>query len=127
MDKTTVNPNTESMTTALDLIIDSIQDTKGQNIVKLDLRHLDEASCDYFVICEGNSTTQVSAIAGNIEKTIKDELGLLPYHTEGKNSSTWVLVDYFDVVVHVFYPETRKFYELEELWSDAKATEYQDI
>lgn len=127
MDKTALNPNTESISTTLDIIIESIQDTKGQNIVKMDLRHLDEASCDYFVICEGSSVTQVNAIAGNLEKRIKDELGIYPTHTEGKNNATWVLVDYFDIIVHVFYPEARKFYELEELWSDAKITEYQDI
>jgi len=115
------------VTEIADLIVDSIQDTKGQNIVKMDLRELDEAPCAFFVVCEGNSTTQVSAIAGNIEKRLKEEMGLRPSHSEGKSTSTWVLVDYFDIVVHVFYPETRKFYELEDLWSDAKTTEYQNL
>lgn len=128
MDKTALSPETESsLTTVLDLIIDSIQDTKGQNIVKMDLRHLDEAACDYFIVCEGTSVTQVNAIAGNIEKTMKDEMGMMASHTEGRKSATWVLVDYFDVIVHVFHPDTRKFYEIEELWSDAKITEYKDI
>lgn len=126
MDKATAitSPSTLELT---DLIIDCIQDIKGQNIVKMDLRELDEAPSDFFVVCEGSSTTQVSAIANNIEKRLKEEYGLRPSHSEGKSSSTWVLVDYFNVVVHVFYPETRKFYEIEDLWSDAVMTEYQNI
>lgn len=110
-----------------ELIVDSIQDIKGQNIVLMDLRNLDDAPTDYFIVCEGESTTQISAIANNVVKRIKDETGVKPSHMEGKTSATWVLVDYFDVIVHVFYPETRQFYELEDLWSDAKITEYQNI
>lgn len=108
------------------LIIDAIQDIKGKNIVSLDLTQLD-APADCFVICEGESSTQVSAIANNIIKRAKDELGVLPTHREGLANSKWVLVDYFDTVVHVFYPETRKFYELEDLWGDAEITEYANI
>lgn len=116
--------STESMT---DLIIDCIQDIKGKNILKMDLRQIDEAPSDFFIVCEGESSTQVNAIAGNIERRIKDEMGLRPAHTEGRTNSKWVLVDYFDVVVHVFHPETREFYEIEDLWRDAKITEYKDI
>lgn len=116
--------NTEALT---ELIVDCIQDIKGQNIVRMDLREIDEAPSDYFIVCEGESTTQISAIAGNIEKRLKHEHGLRASHVEGKSMSNWVLVDYFDVVVHVFYPETRRFYEIEDLWSDAKTTEYQNI
>ncbi len=116
--------NTEALT---ELIVDCIQDIKGQNIVRMDLRELDEAPSDFFIVCEGESTTQISAIANNIERRLKQEHGLRASHVEGKSMSTWVLVDYFDVVVHVFYPETRRFYELEDLWSDAKTTEYQNI
>lgn len=110
-----------------DFIIDCIQDIKGKNIVKLDLREVDDASTDFYIICEGESSTQVSSIADNIVARLKKEHGMRPSHVEGKEQSNWVLVDYFDVVVHVFYPETRKFYEIEDLWSDAKITEYQDI
>ena len=110
-----------------DLIIDSIQDIKGKQIVKLDLRELDDAPTDYFIVCEGESGTQVNGIAGNTERRLKQEYGIYPSSVEGKLNSTWVLVDYFDIVVHVFYPETRKFYEIEDLWSDAKITEYQNI
>jgi ribosome-associated protein len=116
-----------STTQITELIVDSIQDIKGKNIVSLDLRELDDAPTDYFIICEGDSSTQISAIANNIVKRLKEEAGLRPSHVEGKQSGTWVLVDYFDVIVHVFYPETRRFYEIEELWSDAKQTEYQNI
>lgn len=109
-----------------DLIIDSIQDIKGKNIVKIDLRPLDEAPADFFIICEGDSTTQVSAIANNVYKRVKDELGFIP-HREGQNASNWVLVDYFDTIVHVFYPEARALYDLEDLWSDADFTEFQNL
>lgn len=116
--------DTEGLT---DLIVDSIQDIKGKNILKLDLRLLDDAPADFFIICEGDSGTQVNAIAGNIVKRLKEEVDTLPSHVEGRDFSKWVLVDYFDVIVHVFYPETRQFYEIEELWSDAQSTEYQNI
>jgi len=110
-----------------DLIVDCIQDIKGKNIVKMDLTHIDEAPSDYFIVCEGDSTTQVSAISGNIEKRLKDEVGVRPTHIEGKVSAKWILLDYFNILVHVFYPETRRHYEIEDLWRDAKTTEYKDI
>lgn len=122
-----LKPSVPDTTAITDLIIDSIQDIKGKHIIKMDLREIDDSSADFFIICEGESTTQVNAIAGNVEKRMKYELGIMASHVEGKTTSKWVLVDYFDVIVHVFYPETRAFYELEDLWHDAKITEYQDI
>jgi len=110
----------------LDLIIDSIQDIKGKNIILLDLRKLPDAPASYFIICEGDSSTQIKAIAANVERRAKEEAGQRS-HSEGQLSSKWVLVDFFDVVVHVFDKETRRYYELEELWSDARMTEYQNI
>lgn len=110
-----------------DLVIDSIQDIKGKNIVKLDLRLLEEAPTDYFIICEGESITQVKAIADNIYRRLKNDYGILPQHFEGQRNSVWVLLDYFNVVVHVFHPETRSFYELEDLWGDAVFTEYKGL
>ena len=110
-----------------EIVIDAIQDIKGKGIVKLDLRRIDDAPTDYFVICEGDSSTQVKAIADNISKRLKDELGAYPNHIEGSGGSTWVCLDYFNTVVHVFYRETRSFYELEELWGDAKMTEYETL
>lgn len=110
-----------------ELIIDSMKDIKAKNIVKLDLRKISGAAADFFIICEGNSTVQVSSIAGNIYKRMKNEMSVLPISYEGKNNSTWVLVDYFSTVVHVFYRETRKFYNLESLWNDANIEIIEDI
>jgi len=110
-----------------DIIISAIQDIKGQNIVKLDLRQLEDAPTDFFIICEGESNTQVKSIAANIQKRTKQDLETFPSHVEGGLSATWVLVDYFTTVVHVFHPEKRAFYELEDLWSDAQFTEYADL
>ncbi len=108
-------------------IIDAIQDIKGKNILKLDLRSLDDAPADYFIICEGDSSTQVKAISDSIGRKLREKMGLHPNHTEGMEGAKWVLVDFFDTVVHVFYPETRAFYEIEELWGDAKITQYENI
>jgi len=110
-----------------DLIIDSIQDIKGKGIIKMDLTHLDHAPTDYFIICEGDSSTQIRGISNNINKRVKEELGLRPNHSEGITNSNWILVDYFDIVVHIFYPETRAFYDLENLWSDAEVERFKDI
>lgn len=107
----------------MEVIVDSIRDIKGINILKLDLRSLD-APTDFFVICEGESTTQVSAIADRISFRLKDELGEYASSVTGKQESRWVCLDYFDVVIHVFHKEAREFYDLEDLWSDSKITEY---
>ena len=108
-------------------IIDAIQDIKGKNIIKMDLRSLDDAPADYFIVCEGDSSTQVKAISNNIGQKLKEKMGIQPNHTEGIEGAKWILVDFFDTVVHVFYPETRSFYEIEELWGDAKITQYENI
>nr|WP_262901498.1 ribosome silencing factor [Flavihumibacter profundi] len=108
----------------LKTIIKAIQDKKGENIVSLDLRKIHEAVADFFIICQASSTTQVKAIADSIEVEVKDELGELPYRHEGQQAAQWILIDYVNVVVHVMQPETRKFYRLEEMWSDAPMTEY---
>lgn len=110
-----------------DLIIDCITDIKGKNIVKLDLRELHDGPTDFFIICDGDSNTQVRAIAENIKKRLKQEVALPPSHYEGQQNARWICLDYFTTVVHVFYPETREFYGLEELWSDAISTEYDHI
>lgn len=109
------------------LIVDAIQDIKGKELIKLDLRHIDDAPTDFFIICQGESTTQVRAISQNIEKRVKEEMNTKPYHVEGILGSKWVLVDYFTTVVHVFYPETREFYNLEDLWIDAVVTRYENV
>jgi len=110
-----------------DLIIDSISDIKGENIIKIDLRKLDDAPTDYFIICEGSSNTQVAAIAGRIQQRTKLEADSIPGHVEGNKNNTWILIDYFDTIVHVFYAETRSFYDLEDLWSDGQVTEYSSL
>lgn len=108
-------------------IIEGIRDKKGKNIVQLDLRHLEDAPADFFVICEGDSNVHVKSISDGVHKRVKEETGANPVHMEGSMNARWVLMDYFSTVVHVFYPETRLFYELEQLWSDAKVTEFADI
>ncbi len=110
-----------------DLIVDSIQDIKGKDILKLDLRKLYDAPADFFIICNGDSNTQMRAIANNVHKRLKQEIDWHPSSREGQDSDTWILVDYFNTIVHIFHPEAREFYELEELWSDAEVTEYQNI
>lgn len=109
------------------LIVEGIRDKKGKKIVQLDLRKLGDAPADFFIICEGDSNTHVKAITDSIFKKVKDELETAPSHTEGSSNSKWILMDYFNTVVHVFHPETRDFYELEHLWSDAKVTEFGEV
>ena len=105
-------------------IINAIQEKKGENIVSLDLRKIPEAVADFFIICEAGSTTQVKAIADFIEYHTKQITTELPYRTEGQSAGQWVLVDYVNVVVHIMQPEVRKFYKLEEMWSDAEGEEH---
>ena len=119
--------NTDPAEQLNDLIIDSIQDIKGKNIVKLDLRQLEDAPTDFFIICEGDSNTQVKAISDNVYLRVKKEGYTLPSHYEGQQNALWILLDYFSTVVHVFYKDTRKFYELEDLWGDAIFTEYDSL
>ncbi len=107
-------------------IVEGIRDKKGKKIIQLDLRKLD-GPADFFIICEGDSNTHVKAITDSIYKKVKDELETAPSHTEGSGNSKWILMDYFNTVVHVFHPETRDFYELEHLWSDAKVTEFGEV
>nr|WP_297309671.1 ribosome silencing factor [uncultured Flavobacterium sp.] len=106
----------------LALIIDGIENVKGENITVMDLRHIDNRSTDYFVICDGNSNTQVNAIAGSIQKRVSKETSDKPWHVEGTELANWILMDYVNVVVHVFQKETREYYNLEDLWGDAKFT-----
>lgn len=107
-------------------IIAAIKEKKGANIISLDLRKINEAVADFFVICEASSQPQVRAIAENVEHKIKENCSETPYHHEGYKNLQWVLIDYVNVVVHIMLPETRKFYKLEEMWSDAAAEEYED-
>ena len=108
----------------LENIINAIQDVKGKEIVSLDLRKIDSAICKYFVICTGTSNTHVNSIESNIKKTISRDLGEKPFHIEGNNIGEWVLMDYSDIIVHVFQEKTRAFYNIEDFWGDAKFKNY---
>lgn len=103
-------------------IIKGIEDVKGNDIDILDLRELDNTVCDYFVICNGNSNTQVNAIVSSIQKVVSKELKDKPWHVEGTDNGEWVLMDYVHVVVHVFQKHIREYYRIESLWGDAKIT-----
>lgn len=111
----------------IDVIIDSIRDIKGKNIVQLNLRKLPDAPTDCFIVCEGESSTQVKAIAERINYRLKSEMDEYANHIEGTQGSRWYCLDYFDIVVHVFHKEARAFYNLEDLWSDAEVTEYASL
>lgn len=108
-------------------ILKAISDKKGENVISLDLRKINEAVADYFIICEAGSQPQVRAIADHIEEEVKAKCSDTPFHQEGRQGMQWVLLDYVDVVVHIMLPETRKFYKLEEMWSDAAAEEHNDL
>jgi ribosome-associated protein len=107
-------------------IIKGIEDVKGENISILDLRDIENTVCDYFIVCDGNSNTQVNAISGAIQKKVSKELKDKPWHVEGENNAEWVLLDYVNIVVHVFQRHIREFYNLEGLWGDAKITKIQN-
>jgi ribosome-associated protein len=100
-------------------IITAIQEKKGENIISLDLKKINEAVADFFIICEAGSQPQVRAIADHVEHLVKEACDESPYHKEGLQAQQWVLIDYVNVVVHVMLRENREFYKLEEMWSDA--------
>ena len=106
-------------------IVKGIEDVKGDNISILDLRDIENTVCDYFILCDGNSNTQVSAISGSIQKNVSKSLKDKPWHVEGEANAEWILLDYVNVVVHVFQKHVREFYNLEGLWGDAKMTNIQ--
>ena len=102
-------------------IIKGIEEVKGQDIEILDLRDIENTVCDYFIICNGNSNTQVNAIVNSVQKTVSKAMQEKPWHVEGSNNAEWVLLDYVHVVVHVFQKQIREFYNIEGLWGDAKS------
>ena len=105
-------------------IIAAIQEKKGDHIISLDLRKIREAVADFFIICEAGSHPQIRAIADHVVDMVKEKSNENPYHHEGYQKLQWVLIDYINVVVHVMLPETRKFYKLEEMWSDGVTEGY---
>jgi len=108
------------------LIIDAIREKKGHQIVTIDLTEVENSICDVFIICHGESVTQVGAIAESIERKMKEEGSTRAHHVEGLQNSQWVLIDYFDILVHVFLEEYREFYKLEELWADGVVVKVAD-
>jgi ribosome-associated protein len=108
----------------LKTIIQAIQDKKGENIISLDLRKINEAVADFFIVCQASSSIQVRAIADAVETEVKEKCQESPYKHEGRQVLQWVIIDYINVVVHIMLPETRNFYKLEEMWSDASVEEH---
>ena len=107
-------------------ILQAVQEKKAQNIISLDLRKIPEAVADFFIICDAGSTTQVKAVADSVEEEVRKNCEEFPYKHEGRTSMQWVLIDYVNVVVHVMLPESRRFYKLEDMWSDAPQEKYGD-
>jgi len=108
-------------------IIDAMQDKKAKDIVSIDLRKIETSVTSYFIICSGTSTTQVDAIYDNVVEKVQENLNTKPFHREGYENSEWILIDYFDIVVHIFIEGKRNFYKLEELWADGVLKQYEDV
>ncbi|ADY28407.1 MULTISPECIES: ribosome silencing factor [Cellulophaga] len=113
---------TASADELITLILQGIEEVKGHDINLLDLREIENTVCDYFVVCNGTSNTHVNAIVSSIQKTVSKAIQDKPWHVEGSDNSEWVLLDYVNVVAHVFQKQTRDFYDIEGLWGDAKVT-----
>lgn len=107
-------------------IIKAIYEKKGENVVSLDLRKIHEAVADFFIVCEANNPSLLKAVADEVEYLVKKECEELPYKHEGRTAQQWILIDYVNVVVHIMLPEQRKFYALEELWSDGTVEEHEE-
>lgn len=113
-------------TPLIEVIVDGIEDKKGEQIVIMDLTNIDNSVCDYFIVCQANSDTQVAAIARSVEDKVREVLREKPWHIEGKSNAEWVLLDYVDSVVHIFRKDVREFYAIEELWGDAPVYEIEE-
>ena len=116
----------EKTNTTLEAILEGIKEIKGKEITIVDLNSINHTECGYFVICHGTSTTQANSIAHSVENTVKEQTGENAWHKDGYRNAIWILLDYGDIMVHVFQKETRDFYNLEGLWADAKITKIED-
>lgn len=123
MKKTVIDKNENLFET----IIEAIKNKKGKEIVSINLQKIENSVCEYFIICTGDSTTQVSAIVEEIRDKTKELSDIAVDHIEGLKNSRWVLLDYINIVVHVFLPDQRIFYHLEELWADGVVTKHDDV
>lgn len=119
-----IKKNTKLSTYLSEIAVQGMQEKKGNDIVRLDLRELNGSVSDYFVICNANSSTQVKAIADSVEEEIYKNTQAHPWKKEGQDNAEWIILDYFDVVIHIFKTDKRDFYGIEELWGDAEATTY---
>ncbi|MEE4196314.1 MAG: ribosome silencing factor [Bacteroidales bacterium] len=124
-----INKQNEEYSTEelVNAIIEGIHKKKGKDPVNLDLTKIDNTFCSHFIVCHGDSNTQVEAIADSVEETVRETLGIKAWHKEGLANATWVLLDYAEVIVHIFQSEYRSFYNLEDLWADASLTRYEDV
>ncbi|QQR98719.1 MAG: ribosome silencing factor [Sphingobacteriales bacterium] len=125
--KTTIKAKKQQKATEQDLVelvVDLIQDRKGNDIVSLDLRNITDAITDFFIICHCESTTQTRAVTDHVEEEMKKRYGVKALHVEGRSLGEWCLLDFGEIVVHVFQRERREFYQLEELWHDATIKKY---
>ncbi len=113
--------------TLADIVVRGMQEKKASDIVVLNLKELKNAVADYFIICSANSDTQIEAVARSVEEEVEKLTGEFPWQTEGRTNREWVLLDYVDVVVHVFLRDRRKFYSLEELWGDAQISYIEEV
>ena len=116
-----------SSTLLVDAIVHGIQEVKGKDIVHLDLREVPNTVSDHFIICHGDSATQVDAIERSVEKFAREKAGERPWHVEGTKNAEWVLMDFVDVVVHIFHRDKRSYYALEDLWGDAASRRYENV
>lgn len=107
-------------------VLEGIQKVKGKDIVLLDLREIAQSVCKQFIICTGDSPTQVAAIADSVKEVVEEQVGETPWHREGLQNRQWVILDYVDLVVHIFHKDWRDFYDLEGLWGDAKKQVIED-
>ncbi|MEO8589837.1 MAG: ribosome silencing factor [Flavobacteriales bacterium] len=121
------NPQGASTARLVDAVVKGIQEVKGKDIVHLDLRGVPNTVTDHLIICHGDSSTQVEAITGSVDKFTREKAGERPWHTEGERNGEWVLMDYVDVVVHIFHRDRRGYYGLEELWGDATRRSYENV
>ena len=111
----------------IETIVEGIQEKKGKKITTVDLSDIESAAASYFVICEGQSTTQVAAIADSVREYMQQHTGIKPFGYDGYQNSQWIIIDYGSILAHIFLPEYRNYYKLEQLWNDAKLAEIPDV
>ncbi len=121
------NSEVVSTETLVDAVVNGIQEKKGSKITVLNLRNIENMIAEFFVICEGESNVHVDALSDSVEEIVRRDAGEKPLHVEGKQNAEWVLIDYMNVVVHVFRKEVRQFYNLEDLWADAGREDLEDL